>query len=101
MLQGAADWPRDVAMIECVDDPGGLRLKTIVSANRKLTWYCGQPYGEMYDMANDPQEKTNHWDDPAYASDKSQLLARLRNETDPLNAARRESYMPDRVFNWA
>jgi arylsulfatase A-like enzyme len=33
--------------------------------------------GELYDLQEDPQETDNHWDDPAYATQKVDLLERL------------------------
>ena len=33
--------------------------------------------GELYVMADDPHQRVNRWDDPAYAAVKSDLLADL------------------------
>jgi len=84
MLRDGTGNIRDAALVECVDDPKGLRLKTIVTRNRKLTWYCGQQYGELYDLENDPREKQNLWRCPEYGGDKSALLARLLEEYEPI-----------------
>jgi arylsulfatase A-like enzyme len=83
LLRGETAQIRDAAFVECVDDPGKLRLKTVVTADRKLTWYAGQPYGELYDLQTDPHERVNRWDDPAYAGDKARLLALLLDFTEP------------------
>jgi arylsulfatase A-like enzyme len=77
LLTGERATTRDAALVEMVDNPNTLRLKTIVTEDRKLTWYAGQPYGELYDLVNDPGELTNRWTAPAYASDRSELLGRL------------------------
>jgi len=77
LLTGEADGTRDAALVEMVDNPDTLRLKTVVTADRKLTWYAGQPYGELYDLDCDPSELTNLWLAPAYASDRAELLGRL------------------------
>lgn len=71
---------RDHALIECVDDPapGKLQLKTVVTADHKLTWYAGRNDGELYDLRSDPREKVNRWDAPSYASVKAALLAAWR-----------------------
>ncbi len=84
MLSREQDSIRDSLLIECVDDPQGLRLKTIVTDNRKLTWYCGQTYGELYDLENDPAERVNHWNNPSYASDKAQLISTVLEEMEIL-----------------
>jgi arylsulfatase A-like enzyme len=75
---------REGAMIECIDDPQKLRLKTYVTLDRKLTWYHGQSFGELYDLVRDPAEKVNHWNDPDYAADKLLLLSRILERLEPL-----------------
>ncbi len=75
---------RDSLLIECVDDPQGLRLKTIVTDNRKLTWYCGHSYGELYDLENDPSERVNQWDNPAYTADKVDLISAILKDMEVL-----------------
>lgn len=77
LLRGDAEQVREVAIVECVDDPRCLRLKTAVTQTRKLTWYAGQTFGELYDLEKDPAEKINRWNDPAYAADRASLLGTL------------------------
>jgi uncharacterized sulfatase len=89
LLRGEAAAVRDHALVECVDDPAGLRLKTLVTPAWKLTWYAGQPYGELYDLTEDPGEVVNRWDDPAHAPRRAALLGRLLAAMEPLEAARR------------
>lgn len=84
LLTGKTDAVRDAVLVECVDDLRGLRLKTIVTDTRKLTWYCGKTYGELYDLEKDPGELTNQWDNAAYAADKAHLLCRILEEMEPL-----------------
>ena len=84
LLSGEQKSVRDSLLIECIDDPQGLRLKTIVTGTRKLTWYCGHPYGELYDLENDPAERVNHWHNPEYACDKTSLLRGILEEMEPL-----------------
>ena len=84
LLRGEAPTIREATLIECVDDPRKLRLKTIVTHNRKLTWYAGQDYGELYDLECDPREKVNQWDNPAYATEKARLLGQLLGMMEPL-----------------
>lgn len=90
-LRGERPWPRRSAVVELVDDPDKLRLKTLVTAGRKLTWYAGQEYGELYDLENDPGERINHWSDPTYAADKARLLGELLSECEGPEALRRVS----------
>lgn len=84
MLSREQDSVRDSLLIECIDDPQGLRLKTIVTNNRKLTWYCGHSYGELYDLEIDPAERVNQWNNPSYASDKAQLISAILEEMEIL-----------------
>ena len=84
VLRGETATVNDAVLVEFVDDPRKLRLKTIVTDQHKLTRYCGQEYGELYDLANDPREKTNLWDDPASAPLRARLLSRLLDMMEPL-----------------
>ena len=40
--------------------------------------------GEMYDLANDPHEMTNLFDDPAYATMKAELEALIDQRPDDM-----------------
>jgi len=84
MLTGQIQNTRDSLLIECIDDPQGLRLKTIVTPNRKLTWYCGHPYGELYDLEEDPKERINQWNNTAYTADKATLMSQILTTLEPL-----------------
>jgi arylsulfatase len=55
----------------------GLRAKTIRTRHYKLTAYANEPYGELYDLEDDPGEFVNRWDDPALVGVKCELLAGL------------------------
>jgi len=93
LLRGDTASIRDGAMIECIDDPHKLRLKTYVTPERKLTWYHGQTFGELYDLVKDPREKVNQWDNPAYAAEKAQLIGHILEKLEPLeNRAPRDCY---------
>jgi len=62
--------------------------KMIRTRDWKLVHYLRAPYGELYDLKEDPHELYNRWEDPASAGAKSEMLARLADwlvETeDPL-----------------
>ncbi len=84
VLTGETESVRDSVLVECIDDPRGLRLKTIVTDTRKLTWYCGHPYGELYDLENDPGERVNQWSNTSYTADKTDLMSRILETMEPL-----------------
>ncbi|KZN22602.1 sulfatase [Haladaptatus sp. R4] len=54
----------------------------------KLVHVRGDGVGELYDLTEDPVERNNRWNDPAYADVKRELLNRLVNRlsgaVDPL-----------------
>jgi arylsulfatase A-like enzyme len=52
-------------------------LRTLTTTRYKLHRYLEAPFGELYDLQEDPGEIVNRWDDDAYASVKSDLLATL------------------------
>ena len=61
------------------DDQDGLgfRLRTLVTQRYRLTAYSGQPYGELFDLQEDPQEVWNLWDNPDYRSIRDELRLEL------------------------
>jgi len=70
---------RDAAMVE-YRTPQGDCLHTLVTARRKLTGYGGADYGELYDMACEPPEARNLYDDPAHGAERAALTRRLLDE---------------------
>lgn len=89
LLTGQADSVQDSVVIENDEDYLGLRLRTLVTQTHKITTYTGQrgpePYGELFDLANDPAELHNLWNNPSYASLRGELIERLHyrlTETD-------------------
>ena len=65
-------------------------LKAIRTRDWKLVHYAGKPFGELYDLRNDPNEYVNLWADPNRRQVREELTARLLSrliETeDPLPA---------------
>ena len=70
----------------------GVHLRTITRDG----WVCStyQPgfshdgtEGELYDLADDPLQQVNRWDDPALASLRSDLLADLWDHQPPMHVA--------------
>jgi arylsulfatase A-like enzyme len=84
LLEAQVEKVRDSVLVECTDDPAGLRLKTIVTQTRKLTYYRQREYGELYDLEADPGEFVNRWSEPGYATDKVNMLKLLLDYTEPL-----------------
>ncbi len=71
--------------------PGGpdrLHLNALVTERHKLVHYAGQSFGELFDLAEDPGEMRNLYNDPAYAGTRAnltdRLLDRLGQTVDPL-----------------
>lgn len=66
-------------VVENDEDYLGLRARTLVTRNRKLTVYPseGENYGELFDLNDDPEELHNRWDDPDYADEKDRLYRKL------------------------
>ncbi len=45
--------------------PARARVRTLVTERHRLSLYDGVAWGEFYDLAEDPHECVNRWDDPA------------------------------------
>ncbi len=74
---GAAEGARSHVLVENNHQPWTVDLRTYVDERWKLTVYLNRPYGELFDLREDPGEFENRWDDPAYAAIKSELLLRF------------------------
>jgi arylsulfatase A-like enzyme len=84
LLEGAVDKVQDCVSVENDEDYLGLRLRTLVTGKHQLTSYVGEageePYGELFDLEEDPGQLHNLWDDPAQKQAKNELKARLMVE---------------------
>ncbi len=65
---------RDHAICEMRHSPIAVHLKTYVNERYKITVYCDEPRGELYDLEKDPGETRNLWNDPKQSDLKSRLL---------------------------
>jgi uncharacterized sulfatase len=70
-------------------NPTTFHCETLVTDQHKITVYAMADYGELYDLAADPTELTNLWDDPASLPLKTRLLhefvrARLQAHPTPM-----------------
>ncbi len=71
----------------------GCEFITMVRArDLKLVHYKGESYGQLFDLAEDPGEHVNRWDDPRYAQRKSALLDVLRDWLIESNYRTRDIY---------
>ncbi|AUX09848.1 arylsulfatase A [Halalkaliarchaeum desulfuricum] len=81
VLEGEEDeFPNSSVVIENDEDYLGLRVRTLVTDQYKLTIYPGKDYGELYDLKNDPDELQNRWNDPEYADVKQDLYRELAEQ---------------------
>ena len=92
MLTGEAEAIQDVVVVENDEDYLGLRLRTLITDQWKITVYAGQPFGELFDLADDPGELRNRWDDPSYRGVRDDLRLRLLDEL-----IRTDSALPRRL----
>lgn len=65
-----------------------LTLQTVRTRTRKMTVDRVSGAGELYDLANDPHELTNLFDDPAAASIRAELQAMLETRPNDMTAQR-------------
>jgi arylsulfatase len=80
ILEGSEEPVRDSALLDQDDDHLGIRLRTLVTERYRLSWYAGQPFGELFDLQEDPSELHNLWEDPGYYSVRHELTARLLDQ---------------------
>lgn len=52
-------------------------IRSLVTETHRLSIYKGVEHGELYDIAQDPNETCNLWDDPASSIVKAHLLFQL------------------------
>ncbi len=53
------------------------RLRTLVTQRWRITIAHGDPWGELYDLENDPHEMDNLFDDPAHRGVRGDLMEQL------------------------
>lgn len=82
-IDAADPSPRDAFLIEeegqrvVMGFTERARLRTLRTDRYRLSIYAGIPWGELYDLAEDPHEMVNCWSDPAYAGTRADLALRL------------------------
>jgi arylsulfatase A-like enzyme len=79
-LEGQFNAPHESLVMEYDDDLGAApvcRLRGLIDGDWKIVLYGGFDDGVLFNLADDPRELRNLWNDPAAQSRKSDLLARL------------------------
>jgi len=76
---GHAKRAREQVIVENRHQPAKLHLRSYIDDRYKLTIHRDQPYGELFDLVEDPEERHNRWDDAGYADVKAALLHRCLN----------------------
>jgi arylsulfatase len=77
LLTGQAHSVQDSVIAENDEDYLGMRMRTLITKDYHMTVYAGQPYGELFDLRNDPDQLQNLWDDPNSRSMKRDLQTLL------------------------
>jgi len=77
--RGAAERAREHVIVENRHQPSAVHLRTFVNERYKLTIYRNHNYGELFDLLDDPDERRNRWDDPAWGTVKARLLHAFLN----------------------
>ncbi len=73
--------PRDFVYAEQAQDGilTGTQFMTMIrSTDWKLVHFLDEPWGQLFDLKNDPNEVDNLWDQPDHLEKKRELLANLR-----------------------
>ncbi len=79
-LEGGLTAPHESLVMEYDDDlgKGGVcRLRGLIDGDWKLVLYGGFDDGALFNLAEDPRELRNLWNDPQAQGRKAELLARL------------------------
>lgn len=80
LLLGGSNPIHDVVLVENDEDYLGTNLRTVVTERFKLTCYSARPFGELFDLKEDPHELRNLWDDPGSQTLKGELKMKLLDE---------------------
>ena len=75
--EGEQPTARDEVMVEFRHQPTRVHLRTLITPRYKLTIYRDQPYGELFDLHDDPDERHNLWDDANSAGVKAEMFQKL------------------------
>lgn len=76
---GTQQAARDHVIVENRHQPTAVHLRTYIEDRYKLTLYRDRPWGELFDLHDDPGEHRNLFDDADFADLRSTLLHRFCN----------------------
>ena len=82
-IDGKATTTRDSMVIEDDQQRAILgyqapsRMRTLVTPRWRMTIAHGDPWGELYDLANDPHEMDNLFEDPGHRGVRAELMEKL------------------------
>jgi arylsulfatase A-like enzyme len=68
---------RDHVIVENRHNPTTMFMKTYVDERYKMTVHFNRPYGEIYDLQEDPGEHKNLWDLPEHQELRKDLLLKF------------------------
>lgn len=74
---GEKESARDHVLVENRHQPTTIHQHCYIDERYKITVYRGRPYGELFDLEKDPEEKKNLWNDPDQLALKAGLLQKL------------------------
>lgn len=80
ILKGEQQSVQESILIEDDDDIRSVNLRTIVTKKYKLTVYSDKDFGELFNLADDPEEQTNLWHHQEYDTIKHELIRKLIDE---------------------
>lgn len=77
--RGDVERARDHVLAENRHQPTAVHLRTYIDQRYKLTLYRDRPWGELFNLNDDPDERRNLFDKPEHAGLRSALMHRFLN----------------------
>ncbi len=83
LIEGSAKQVRDTLMIEeegqryYMGFPERVRTRSLLDGRHRISIYDGVPWGELYDLAGDPHELVNLWDEPGEKAVRAEMTEKL------------------------
>lgn len=94
MLNEEVEKVQDEVIVECRANQFKLNQYTLITPTHKLVVFKGYELGELYDLANDPDQYTNLWNSPEHQTLKAELMERLVRK----RMAAEPHFAPRKVF---